>query len=90
MKDTITAALAALCLAACILPDTAKAGPYGDDLSKCMISHSSAADQSLLMQFMFATISLHPDFAPMVTITQAQRDAIEDKTAALYRVAGAS
>src|SRR5690348_9773307 len=61
----------------------AQAGVYTDDLSKCLVKSSNRADRSVLVQWIFSGLSLHPAVQPFVSITEEQRDAFNEKAAAL-------
>ena len=60
-------------VAAAALSSTVWAGPYADDLSKCLVKSTSAEDKSTLVQWMFAMSSLHPDVKKLSTVTPAKR-----------------
>jgi len=62
---------------------SAWAGQLGDDLGKCMVKASSPEDQTLLTQWMFSAITLHPAVTPYVNMTDAQREDIATKTGAM-------
>lgn len=71
----------------CILgmsPGTAVAGPFADDMAKCLVNSTSEADRTDLMRWMFSAMSLHPDLASMATISARQRDEITTKAANLF------
>jgi hypothetical protein len=61
----------------------AQAGVYTDDLSKCLVKSSNDADRLVLVQWIFSGLSLHPAVQPLVSITTEQREAFNDKVAAL-------
>ncbi|CAL4865968.1 hypothetical protein MMA231_00205 [Asticcacaulis sp. MM231] len=63
----------------------AQAGPYTDDLSKCLVNSASSSDQKDLIRWIFAAIALHPDIRSMSIINSDERAAI-DKTAASLMV----
>ena len=50
------------------------AGPYSNDLAKCVVESSSTQDLTVFVRWMFATLSLHPSLKSMVSITEEQRD----------------
>ncbi len=64
----------ALCAGLLPIGSAASAGIYTDDLSRCVVQASSAADQSVLVRWMFGAVSANPDIADMVKVTDAQRD----------------
>lgn len=63
---------------------TAHAGPYADDLSRCLVSSTTDADRALLMKWIFAAMSLNKEVAPYVNMPAAERDKIDRETADLY------
>jgi uncharacterized membrane protein (DUF4010 family) len=54
----------------------ASAGPFGDDMAKCLVRATTAADKSMLVQWMFAVMSLHPDVGQLSSIAPDQRLAL--------------
>jgi hypothetical protein len=64
---------------------TAQAGAYTEDLSKCLVSSSSAADQAKLVAWIYAAMSAHPDIRAYSNITAAQRDAVLKDAGALVQ-----
>jgi hypothetical protein len=62
----------------------AEAGPYGDDMSKCLVSSTSTADKSLLMKWIFSAMSLNKDVSAYVNIPAATRDQLNKDTGALF------
>jgi hypothetical protein len=52
----------------------AHAGPYTNDLSKCLVESTSAADRAGLVKWMFSAASLHPAVSSIVTISEEQLD----------------
>jgi hypothetical protein len=77
IKRTILAGLAVTLVA----NTGALAGPYGDDLAKCLVKSTTAAEKGTLVQWMFATMALHPDVKWMAAITADQRAKLNEKTA---------
>ena len=74
-------------LAACLIvliAGSAAAGPYTDDLSKCLVRSTSVADRSALTKWLFATIALHPEVSSIATVSEADRDALNRTVARLY------
>jgi hypothetical protein len=61
----------------------AYAGPYTDDLSKCLVRSASPSDQKDLVRWIFAAIALHPDIRSMANITTEERAAINKSTGTL-------
>lgn len=63
---------------------SASAGPYGDSLSKCLVSSTTSADKTTLVQWMFATLSLHPDVQAFSSVTPAMRTETNKKMAHIF------
>lgn len=81
MKASITALAAIACLAAAPAPATA--GPFADDLGRCLVVNTSTDDQLQFIRWMFAAMARHPAVEPMSNITAAQRDEMDTKVAEL-------
>ena len=64
----------ALCAYALLQP--AVAGPYSDDLSRCLVSATSPADKTALVRWIFSNAAVHPDVASIAAITDARRTEI--------------
>lgn len=64
------AALAAALLAAAPV----QAGPYADDMAKCMVRSSTPADHAIFIRFIFTAMAQHPDVASMASVSQRQLD----------------
>lgn len=60
------------------------AGPYGDDLSKCLVKSTTDKDKSDLVRWIFAATSLHPDVNSLVTVSDAQRTEMTRTVGALF------
>lgn len=62
----------------------ARAGVYGDDLAKCLVSSTSDADKGLLMRWLFSAIALNKEVSGYVDIPDDVRVKINHDTADLY------
>ena len=62
----------------------AYAGPYTDDLSKCLVSSTTDADKSLLVRWIFTAIALNKELAPYIDMPADVRSKINRDTAGLY------
>ena len=62
----------------------AHAGPYTDDLGKCLVKSTTSDDQVVFMQWMFSALSLHPAVNSLTTLTDEQRAAFNKKVAGLF------
>lgn len=81
-RNIFGAAVGALLATAAINP--AYAGPLGDELTKCMISSTTAQDKSVMVRWVFATLALHPDTAPLASVSAQQRSDLNAGTARLF------
>lgn len=68
----------------CAAATAADAGPYSDDLSKCLVRSSSADDQALLVDWIFVAVSANPSVQPYAKVTDAQRDEVNRRGANLF------
>ena len=73
-----------LVISLCGITGGAQAGPYGDDLSKCLVSSTTPADKSLLMKWIFSAISLNKDVSSYVNIPADTRSQIDKEAGALF------
>jgi hypothetical protein len=60
------------------------AGPYGDDLTKCLVESTTIADKGTLVNWVFSMASLHPEVKGASSLTTEQRTAISKRTADLF------
>lgn len=75
-----------VCLAAFLCSsEPVSAGPYADDMAKCLVKSASPEDRTLLVKWIFSAMSLHPDLASMSSITLQQRDALTKGAGALFQ-----
>lgn len=75
---------ASICLHSLVPAFAFADGPYANELSKCLVRSTTDADKTLLVQWIFATVALHPDVKWMATVTDGQRLELTTKTAALF------
>ena len=73
---TVAFALAAL--------SPALAGPYGDELAKCLVKSTTDADKTYLVKWLFAAAALHPDVKSIASVSDAQRDELNKNAAKLF------
>lgn len=62
----------------------AQAGPYSDQLAKCLISSTTVDDRNALVRWIFAATSHHPAVKSIVTVSAAQRDQFDKEVADLF------
>lgn len=72
MSRSISLAAAALLVS---VSTASWAGPFADDLSKCMITATTPADRAALVRWMFTAGAAHPDLASIVKVTAEQVEA---------------
>lgn len=53
----------------------ANAGPYGDDLARCLVESTSSQDRVDLVEWLFAAASFHPAVSDFATVTPEQLNA---------------
>ena len=58
--------------------------PYTDELSKCLVRSTTSENKTLLIQWIFSVIALHPDVARLAPVSDSDRSEINKKTAALF------
>jgi len=73
-----------LIVALASLSSVAHAGPYGDELSKCLVESTTPADKGTLVRWVFAMASLHPEVKATSSLTSEQRTELSKSTAALF------
>ena len=62
----------------------AHAGPYSDDLAKCLVESTTTSDKNALVKWMFAMAVLHPAVKSIASITEAERTQSSRGTAQLF------
>lgn len=70
MKLIVTGACAALFLAGAA---PAFASPASDNLAKCVVDQSTGRDRTVLVQWLFAAMSKHPDLKDYARLSDDQR-----------------
>jgi hypothetical protein len=56
----------------CLAATPSEAGPYADDMAKCLVKSSTPADRASFIKFMFVAIARHPDVQGMSKISPQQ------------------
>jgi hypothetical protein len=67
-----------------ITPHPAVAGPFADDMAKCLVKSTSDADRADLVRWIYSAMSLHPDLASMANISDKERDELNAKAGKLF------
>ena len=75
-------AIALTCLA--LAAPAALAGPYTDDLSRCLVSSTTQADRVALARWIFIAFAAHPNVAPISAVKPADIDAANAEIGALF------
>lgn len=79
------AVAAAMAVSMCGLSiSPAYAGPYSDDLAKCLVESTTTSDKNALVKWMFAMAALHPAVKSIASITEAERTQSSRSTAQLF------
>lgn len=74
-----------LLAAALALPGASQAGPFADELSKCLVRSSTPADKAVLVRWMFSMMALHPEVSQLATVQPARRKELNQQMAALLQ-----
>ena len=64
--------------------NTASAGPYSDDLSKCVVESTTQDDRTSLVKWIFSAVSQHPAVKPFATFSKDQIENANRTTADLF------
>ena len=84
MRATIVCFLVCGLVVTLLPAPTAFAGPYTDDLSRCVVELTTPEDRADLVRWMFAAMSLHPAVKSIAAVTPEQLDAANKQTAGLF------
>lgn len=57
-----------------LAPQQSFAGPYTDELSKCLVESTSPRDRTDLVRWMFTAAALHPAVKPISNVTDEEVD----------------
>jgi hypothetical protein len=83
MMNRCRPALVAILVCIALSQDRAVAGPYADEMGKCLIAATTDKDKTDLVRWLFAAGTLHPDVSDISSITPAQRSEIFKSTGVL-------
>jgi hypothetical protein len=84
MKHIKVATIGAMFSLALLATQSATAGPYSDEMAKCLVTSTSEADKNFLVKWIFAAASLHPAVKSISSISDSQRNELNVKTAKLF------
>ncbi|MBW8329923.1 MAG: hypothetical protein K0M48_12450 [Thiobacillus sp.] len=60
------------------------AGLYADDLSRCLVDKTTAADKNALVRWVLTTMTLHPAVRSIAQVSDAERARANRETARLF------
>jgi hypothetical protein len=66
------------------LGSPAYAGPFGDEMAKCLVKTTSDADKTVLIQWIFAAMATHPDVSALSHVSNQKGDELNKKVADLF------
>lgn len=75
---------AGLLLAALASSANVHAGPYSDDLAKCLVRSTTGDDKRNLVQWIFSIASVHPALTSLMSITDDRRTTLNKDVARLF------
>ena len=84
MKFETRAWIATLAAASLFGSVSAAAGPYSDDLAKCLVRSTGEDEKRTLVKWIFAAVALHPEVADIASVTPAQRTEMTRNTAKIF------
>ena len=61
----------------------AVAGPFADEMSKCMVRETTEQERTMLVQWVFAITALHPDVKQLSSVTDQARSKLNKQLADL-------
>lgn len=76
--------IAALAVAGVLGSVSASAGPYSDDLSRCLVRSTGDEEKRTLVKWIFAAVALHPEVADISSVTPAQRTEMTRNMAKIF------
>lgn len=83
MKVLQRSSLGAMVALALCAATPSHAGPYADALAMCLVKSTTSQDKTALVQWMFATASLHPDVKRLSAARKEDRVVLNKRFAGL-------
>ncbi len=74
----------AVLLLASAFSSSIHAGPFADELSKCLVRSTSESDKTALMRWVFAAMAAHPEVKALSNITEKQGDELNKEASGLF------
>jgi len=84
MRIQLARASVVLSLLVCTVAP-ALAGPYADDMAKCLVKASSDADRVTLAKWIFSLLALNQQVESLANISPEQRDEINKSAGSLFQ-----
>ena len=82
MKKSV-ALICAVCSVIAVSATDASAGPYADDMAKCLVRSTTPSEKNALVKWIFAAAALHPEVKGISAVTEAQREELSKSTGKL-------
>ena len=60
------------------------AGPFGDEMAKCLVTSTSNRDRTKLLKWMFRVYGEHPEVSYMVDLSDKEKKAIDKDIAYIF------
>jgi len=78
-------ALMCAVLSVLVLTSTAAAaGPYSDELAKCLVRSTTTSEKNALIKWVFAAAALHPEVKGIASVTDSEREELSKATGKLF------
>ena len=75
---------AALLLATILGAASANAGPYADEMGKCLVKSTTTEEKALLVKWIFSVAALHPNVSSVSSVTGEQRTELAKGVASMF------
>lgn len=87
MKYLSSAAIVLVFAGMLVLPSKSAlaVGPYSNTLAKCLVSKTTDAEKTLMVEWVFSALSANPKVASIARMNYSQRQVITQKTAELFK-----
>ena len=82
MKKTVALICAVLSVIA-LASTEAAAGPYSDEMAKCLVRSTTASEKNALIKWIFVAAALHPEVKGISSVTEEQREELSRSTGKL-------
>ncbi|MDX1443848.1 MAG: hypothetical protein R3270_08770 [Gammaproteobacteria bacterium] len=82
MKSILVAALVAASTLA--TSPAAQAGPFTDELSRCLVRNTTDADRTQLIKWIYIAMSQHPKVSALAEVSASDAEKANEQTAALF------